>query len=152
MAPRFPALAVALFAAGCSAPPPPAEVRAPDPTQSEAYGQSVAELEKLNRDAADLLRGGKAEEAAALVTQAQPVAAKLLAARQPTLAAMQAASDHDDLYARMLLGNRHYEWARMLFQKNAARWKQWQPQTAETARRRKLAESEIAECDRRMSE
>ena len=57
----------------------------------------------------------------------------------------------DDLYGRMLLSNQHYEWAMFLFQKCSARWKYWQPQTEETARRLKLAEDEIAECNRRMT-
>jgi hypothetical protein len=50
----------------------------------------------------------------------------------------------------MLLANRHYGWARLQFQKNVARWKHWMPQTKETARRLKQAESAIAECDRRL--
>jgi hypothetical protein len=63
---------------------------------------------------------------------------------------MEEASDLDDLYGRMLLANRHYGGARLLFQKNLARWKHWQPQTPETARRLKQAESAIAECDRHL--
>jgi hypothetical protein len=50
----------------------------------------------------------------------------------------------------MLLANRHYGWARMFFQKNAARWKTWTPATDDTERRRKAAEAGIAECDRGM--
>jgi hypothetical protein len=65
---------------------------------------------------------------------------------------MEAASDLDQLYGRMLLANHHYGWARLLFQKNLARWKNWTPQTPETARRSKLAASAIAECDRRLAE
>jgi hypothetical protein len=65
---------------------------------------------------------------------------------------MQAVSDLDDLYARMLLSNRHYEWARMLFQKNLARWQSWQPQTDDTARRLQAAQAGIAECDRRVGQ
>jgi hypothetical protein len=61
---------------------------------------------------------------------------------------MEAASDLDDLYGRMLLSNQHYVWAQTLFQKNLARWKYWQPQTPETARRMKQAEDAIAECER----
>jgi hypothetical protein len=65
---------------------------------------------------------------------------------------VEAASDLDQLYGRMLLSNRNYGWARLEFQKNRARWKTWQPQTDETVRRLKLAETAIAECDRRMTE
>jgi hypothetical protein len=63
---------------------------------------------------------------------------------------MEAASDLDDLYGRMLLSNRHYEWAQFQFQKNLARWKYWKPQTPDTARRMEAAETAIAECDRGM--
>jgi hypothetical protein len=52
----------------------------------------------------------------------------------------------------MLLSNRNYGWARLFFQKNQARWRNWTPQTPDTAARLKEAQSAIAECDRRMSE
>jgi len=76
---------------------------------------------------------------------------RVLSVSQPTIAAMEVSSDLDDLYGRMLLANRHYGWARLLFQKNLARWKNWTPQTPETARRMKLAQSRIAECDSRLA-
>jgi len=63
---------------------------------------------------------------------------------------MQDASDLDDLYGQMLLSNRNYGWARLFFQKNLARWKNWKPQTPDTAARLKQAQDAIAECDRRM--
>jgi hypothetical protein len=94
---------------------------------------------------------GKADDAASLIEKAEPLESQVLAVPRPTLSAMESASDLDDLYGRMLLSNRHYEWALFLFQKCSARWKYWQPQTEETARRLKLAESEIAECGRRMT-
>ncbi len=106
----------------------------------------------MNRQAQTLLAAGKSDEAAALITMAEPLENRLLAAPQPTLAAMEAASDRDDLYGRMLLANHNYGWARMTFQKNAVRWKIWKPQTAETVRRRKLAESAMDECDRLMAQ
>jgi hypothetical protein len=65
---------------------------------------------------------------------------------------MEAVADLDELYGRMLLSNRNYGWARLQFQKNLARWKNWQPQTPETARRLKLAASQIDECDRRLAQ
>jgi hypothetical protein len=37
-----------------------------------------------------------------------------------------------------------------MFQKNLARWRNWKPETAETARRSQQAKDEIAECDRGM--
>lgn len=65
---------------------------------------------------------------------------------------MAAASDLDELYGHMLLTNGNYGWARMMFQKNVARWRSWKPRTDETERRLKVAEAEVAECDRRMAE
>ena len=76
----------------------------------------------------------------------------MLAVPNPTFEAAVAASDLDDLYGRMLLSNRHYGWARLQFQKNLSRWKHWQPQTPDTARLMKQAESGIAECDRHILE
>jgi hypothetical protein len=64
---------------------------------------------------------------------------------------MEAVSDLDDLYARMLLSDGHDGFARMLLQKNRARWKNWKPQTADTMRRLQQAEDGIAECDRRLN-
>jgi len=77
---------------------------------------------------------------------------RLLAVPHPTLEAAEAASDLDDLYGRMLLSNHHYGWAQMMFQKNLSRWKHWDPQTEETTRRMKQAESEIAECTRKIDQ
>jgi hypothetical protein len=82
----------------------------------------------------------------------ESLSARLLAVPRPTLAATEAASDLDQLYGQMLLSNRKYGWARLQFQKNLARWKHWRPQTPETARRLRQAESAIAECDRRIGE
>ena len=70
----------------------------------------------------------------------------------PPHLATEAASDLDQLYAGMLLGNKNYGWARLTFQKNASRWKHWRPQTDGTARRLKLAQDGLAECDRRMEQ
>lgn len=63
---------------------------------------------------------------------------------------MEVASDLDELYGRMVFSNRNYGWARLLFQKNAARWKHWTPQTPDTIRRLKEAESEIEDCDKHL--
>jgi hypothetical protein len=77
---------------------------------------------------------------------------RLLAAPQPALGAMEAVSDLDDLYARLLLSNHQGGWARMLFQKNLARWKNWKPQADDTMRRLRQAEAGIAECDPRLKQ
>ena len=136
---------------GCGPGPRPLEPPKPDPTAEAWYGQTVEELTALNREAEGLLRRRKSDQAAAVIMKAQPLMNRLLAVPRPTLAAMEAVSDSDDRYGRMLLANGHYGWARLLFQKNVARWKNWVPQNQETARRRKLAESGAAECDRRMA-
>lgn len=135
---------LAVLLTGCAAP----AVR--DPTKEAWYPKSVAELAAMNRDADQLFRSGKGDDAAAVIQKAQPVMAKILAVQRPTVEAAEAASDLDDLYGRMLLSNRHYGWAQMMFQKNLSRWKHWDPQTEETARRVKQAESQIAECTKLM--
>jgi len=137
----------------CSAPPPPpapAEQVKPDPAKEPWYAQTVQDLQAMNREAKGLIEKGKNSEAATIVTSGQLLSTRLLSAPEPTLAAMEAVSDLDDLYARMLLRNRHYEWARSFFQKNATRWKYWRPATPDTAVRLKAAQAGIAECDRGM--
>lgn len=140
-----------LTAWSCSAPPPKPKAAAnQDPATEPRYVQAVEKLTTLAHDATGYLKDNKKDEAAALITEAQPLINQVLAVPRPPLAAMEAASDLDDLYARMLLSNGHFGWARILFQKNQARWKNWQPQTEETARRRKLAADGIAECDKKI--
>jgi hypothetical protein len=143
-------LAVAVVLAGCSSAPSPGGVSRLDETKDAWYAETLNQLVTLNREAEQLLQQGQSDQASALITKGQPLMNRLLAVRQPTLAAMEAASDLDDLYGRMLLANRHYGWARLQFQKNQARWTNWRPQTAETERRRKQAQDQIAECDRHL--
>jgi hypothetical protein len=133
--------------------PAPKTVEAPplDPTASAAYGRAVDELAALAHEAERLLSQGKRDEAAAVISRAQPLITSVLAAPHPRLAAMEAASDLDNLYGRMLLANKNYGWARLLFQKNRSRWVHWRPQTEATARRKKQAEMAIAECDRALA-
>jgi hypothetical protein len=146
------ATAALLLLAGCASPPAGVEQPKSDPTREARYAESVEQLAALNREAEDLLKRGRSEEAAAAIIKGQPVQARLLAAPRPTLRAMEEASDLDDLYARMLLSNGHDGWARMLFQKNLARWKSWKPQTADTERRLHRAQAGIAQCDRRLQQ
>ena len=97
---------------------PPAPTAEHDETTNPWYGETLGQLTSMLRDATEFRRQGKADEASALIEKGEPLASQLLAVRHPTLAAMQAASDLDDLYGRMLLSNRHYAWAQFLFQKN----------------------------------
>jgi hypothetical protein len=151
MAPRAAFFAVILLA-GCTPPPAPVAQAKPDPTTEAWYAQTVEQLAGMNRRAAKLFESGKAAEAASLVTGGEPLAARLLAPARPTLAAMEAASDLDQLYGRMLFANHRYGWARLTFQKNLIRWKTWKPQTPETLRRLKQAQTAIAECDRQLGQ
>jgi hypothetical protein len=143
---------VGAILSGCAPAPPPIEPSKIDPTQQAWYGDAVQRLEGMNHQAEGLLKAGKADEAAAIIVAGEPWANRLLAVPRPTLSAMEAASDRDELYGRMLLSNHNYGWARMMFQKNLARWKNWRPQTDETARHLKTTQAAIAECDRRMAE
>jgi len=136
------------FLASCE--PTPAPPR--DATKEPWYRETVEQLTAMNRDADSAFAAGKSDQAAALIEKGQPLVARLLAVSNPTFEAAVAASDQDDLYGRMLLSNRHYGWARLLFQKNLSRWKHWQPRTPETARLLKQAESAIDECDRHILE
>jgi len=140
-------LACMILTACESAPPPPR-----DATKEAWYGQAVEELTALNREAEKAFGRGKPDQAAALIEKGQPLMSRLLTVSQPTLEATIAASDLDQLYGRMLLANRHYGWARLQFQKNLARWKHWQPRTADVAARQQQAEDAIAECDRHIVE
>jgi len=150
-APAVTAAIVMLFLAGCAAPPPPPEKARPDPTKEAAYTDAIDQLASINRQAEALLKGGRADDAAAAITKGLPLQARLLAAPRPTLAAMEAVSDLDDLYARALLEGGHDVWARSFYEKNIARWKLWNPQTDETARRLRQEQAGVAECDRHMS-
>lgn len=155
--PRIAALLAAVMLAACAPAPPPSS-QAPkdetpkDETKEPWYAETVAKLAAQNREAARLWKDGKADDAAALIQGGETLAGRLLAVPRPTLAAMQAASDLDDLYGRMLFSNHNYGWARLFFQKNAARWKNWKPQSADTAARLKAAQNAIDECDRKIEQ
>lgn len=139
---------IMVFLAGCSSAPEPPR----DPTKEAAYGAAVEKLGPLVRDADAAFANHKPDDAAALIKKAEPLAKQVVSVPHPTVEAAQLASDLDDLYGRMLLSNRHYGYARLLFQKNLARWKYWQPPTPDSARRLKQAQDAIAECDRHIAE
>ena len=142
------AILACVILAACESAPPPRR----DATKETWYAQAVEELTAFNREAETAFASGDPDQAAALIEKEQPLLARVLTVAQPTLEATIAASDLDQLYGRMLLSNRHYGWARLQFQKNLARWKHWQPRTADVAARQQQAEDAIAECDRHIVE
>ena len=145
---RFLVIIAAAYLASCEQAPAPPR----DATKEPWYRETVQQLTTMNREADSAFAAGKSDQAAKLIENGQPLVARLLDVPNPTLEAAIAASNLDDLYGRMLLSNRHYGWARLLFQKNLSRWKHWQPQTPDTARLLKQAETAIAECDRHILE
>jgi hypothetical protein len=145
-------LLVLLALAGCAPAPPPAPQPPPDPTTESWYAPAVDQLAANARDAQALLKRGRSDEAAKIISDAQPLLNRVIAAPHPTLAAVQAASDLDDLYGRILLANSRYGWARLQFQKNVIRWKNWKPETPDSAARLKAARDAIADCDRRLAQ
>jgi hypothetical protein len=141
-----------VLSTGCGPAPPPTVVEKLDPVKEPHYLKTVEQLVAMNREAQAAYSGGDSDKAAKIMEKEKPLVSEVLAVPKPSLQAMEAASDLDQLYGTMLLKNRHYGWARILFQGNLARWKHWQPQTPESARRLKEAESGMAECDRHLVE
>jgi len=142
---------VALLLSGCAKPPVPAAAAAPhDATTDPWYRTATEELRNLTRGANEAYAQDNADKASTLIEQGEPVASRLLAVPKPSLLAVQAASDLDELYGKMLFKNRHYGWARLQFQKNLARWKHWQPRTPDTAARLHAAQMAIDDCDKRL--
>src|SRR5438045_2107570 len=65
------------------------------------YNESLEQLIQLNQEAQTLLRQGKTDQTAALITKGQTLMTRLLSVQQPTLPAVQASSDLDEMYGRM---------------------------------------------------
>jgi len=147
-------LAVVLLLGSCAPAPEAARETKPkpEPTAEAWYAPAVEQLASMSKEASSLFERHRDDDAAKIVTQAQPLINRVLAAPHPTLAAMEAASDLDDLYGRMLVANGRHGWARLQFQKNVSRWKGWKPQTPESTRRLGQAQAAIAECDRKISQ
>ena len=134
----------------CGSPPPARTQAGPDPANDIQYTGLTADLTKLAREARAQFDAGRLDDAAKAIERARPLQTRALEVPRPTLAAMEAASDLDDVYGRMLLQNGHISWARDMFQKNVVRWKTWKPQTPETERRWKAAVEAVTACDRRL--
>ena len=145
-------VASAILCGGCGPAPAPVAAVQADQAKSADYLRAVEQLNAMNREAEAAYHAGNSDLAAKIMDQEKPVVSRVLSVPKPTLGATEAASDLDQLYGTMLLKNRHYGWARILFQGDAARWKHWQPATEDSARRLKLAESGVAECDRHLVE
>lgn len=145
-------LVFVLALTSCGPKPAPAQKPKPDPTKEAWYGETTAQLTAISREAGAAFERGRKDETAALIEKGQPLVQRLLSAPHPTLEAMEAVSDLDELYGRMLLSNRRYAWARVFFQKNLTRWSLWKPQTADTLRRLEGARAAVAECDRHIGE
>ena len=143
-------LTAAVFLTGCSPALAPVKPVPIDETTQPWYAQTVEQLTAMNAEAEKFFQTGNPNQASDLIQKGEPLQTRLLSVPRPTLPAAQAASDLDSLYGRMLLSNRHYGWARLVFQKNQVRWKHWKPQTPDSLRRLKQAEEAIAECDKRM--
>jgi hypothetical protein len=143
-------LSVAVLLAGCGPAPTTAQAPKADPTTEAWYGQTTERLANMDRSATQFFEAGRKDEAAAIVQGALPLQNRVLAAPRPTLEAMEAIADLDRIYGKLLISNGYFGEARMLLQKNITRWRTWKPQTPETERRLKEANSDIAECDRHM--
>jgi hypothetical protein len=139
--------AVLLTACGPAEAPKP---QRPDATKEAWYAPATAQLAQLNQQASAALQAGKTDDASAIVQHAEGLAQRLISVPSPTYEATAAVSDRDELYGRMLMKNKHYGWARMEFQKNVARWRNWRPETEDSKRRREAAEALVAACDREL--
>ena len=150
MSRALPVLLAAVLLGACGPAPPAAKAPKVDPTTEAWYAQSTEKLTGLDRAAEQYFQAGRSQEAAAIITSAQSLQTRLLAAPRPTLAAMEAIADLDRVYGKMLVSNGYFGEARLLFQKNITRWKTWKPQTPETEHRLQEANADIAECDKHM--
>jgi hypothetical protein len=103
---RVSALLICGMLTACAPSPEPVAPVQRDPTTERRYGETVAELVAMNREANEFFRKGKSDEAAALIEKGEPLSSRLLSVPQPTLAATEAASDLDQLYGQMLLSRK----------------------------------------------
>ncbi|MBC7925122.1 MAG: hypothetical protein H7039_05645 [Bryobacteraceae bacterium] len=142
--------ACVLAVACCGTAPDPEVPLKTDPTATPEYKDAIQELTTRCESAETLVKARKWEAASDLLQGNQPLVSLLLSVPYPAVAAAEAVSDHEDLYGRMLLRNKHYGDARFLFQKTMVRWLSWKPETEETRRRLAKAQAWILECDRNL--
>ncbi|MCZ2154761.1 MAG: hypothetical protein LC114_12810 [Bryobacterales bacterium] len=146
----FAALLLLLVLCGCTTRNAPAVLPPADPMMDADYRAALDQLRALNAQAQEHWRNGEKALAAQALKEAQPLAKELLDVRRPSKEAYEAVSDFDQLYATVLLANGHTVWARQIFMTNAARWRNWNPQTEDTKRRLREAEQGAAEADKKM--
>ncbi|MEO8659944.1 MAG: hypothetical protein ABI693_15850 [Bryobacteraceae bacterium] len=146
---RFLCVMVLALLTACSEPKTGSAPKA-DVTTEGWYAETVTRLQEGNRQAEEALRRGDRDGAGKLIVENEKAGQRLLEAPHPTLAATLAVSDTDNLHARMLLTNKHYGWARLILQKDAARWQHWTPSSEESQRRLAAAQKGMAEVDGKM--
>jgi len=146
---RFLTVTVLALLTACSGPKTAGTPKA-DVTTEGWYAETVTRLQEGNRQAEEALRRGDRDGAGKLIVESEKAGQRLLEAPRPTLAATLAVSDTDNLHAKMLLANKHYGWARLILQKDAARWQHWMPATEESKRRLLAAQKSMAEVDRKL--
>src|SRR5580704_3036851 len=84
---------------GCGQPGPSAQpVAHADETKSAAYRETVAQLVAMNREAEADYKAGKSDLAAKIMEEEKPLVSRVLSPPQPSLEAVEAASDLDQLY------------------------------------------------------
>jgi hypothetical protein len=86
----LPVLLAAALLAACGPAAPAAKAPKVDPTTEAWYAQSTEKLTNMDRAAEQYFQAGRSQEAASIVTSAQSLQSRLLAAPRPTLAAMEA--------------------------------------------------------------
>ena len=140
------ALAVGLSLVACAPPPPKPAPKAGE--KPEGYDAAVRRLADMVNVGNQFFANGRPDDASRVISDGLLMQNQILSVPQLDLAGTVAVSDLDDLYGRMLLASRHYGDARLLFQKNLARWRMWKPQNEESAKQLKHAQDQIAECDK----
>lgn len=144
------ALCALALLASCGGDRPPAKPAAPALDRVRQRAQ-LAELESANRAAWDHYRQGNRTAAGDIVGRTDALSIGLMGGDpRPSIEIMRAVSDHDELYGRLLMANRHWGHARHILAKIENRWRLWQPQDDESRKRRADALVLMRECEQRM--
>lgn len=114
------------------------------------FAVRAAVISRLNRAGRLFLDAGDRKSAGECVTRAAPQVMQILKAVRPSLYAFHLAADHDELYGDMLFGNRHWGDARDMYQKNAIRFKNWDPASDYSRKRLAQAQAKVAACENKM--